>query len=373
MKKILIVLFTLILFSGCSKEKSEDNLRPVEIFKIENFEDYKTYSFPAITVPEKETNLSFKIPGPIVKINVDIGSFVQKGDVLALMDKRDFQVKLKTFESQSLAAKNFYEASVAVANNAKSQFARVEKLYKNKNIPKKSYEEAIAKRDSAISSSFAALSTYEASRQLVENAKNNIDDTSLKAPFSGYITKKFYDEGANLAPGLPLFSLTSDKNNKVRINVSDKIIDEIKNIKKATFTYNDKTYSLKLENASQIKGFGNIAYPITFKILDENTLPPSDIDGEVKLYFKTNNLKGFKIPINSIFEKNQKTSVWIYKDEQVSSREIKVLELIDEGFILVDGLNMGEQIVTKGIHQLSENEKVTVLKAFSKTNVGNIL
>ena len=83
-----------------------------------------------------ESILSFKVAGPIKKMNVEIGSFVKKGDIIAIMDTRDYEVQLKAFE-KSKVAKNAYEASKAVAEKLKSNLKRVETLYKEKAIPKK--------------------------------------------------------------------------------------------------------------------------------------------------------------------------------------------------------------------------------------------
>ena len=60
------------------------------------------------------------------------------------MDKRDYEVQLKAFENKSKVAKGAYESAKAVAENARKQYQRVETLYKEKAIPKKSYDEALA-------------------------------------------------------------------------------------------------------------------------------------------------------------------------------------------------------------------------------------
>lgn len=373
MKKILIVFFTSLTFIGCFNEDKKEVIRPVEIFQVTKNERDMVLTYPGITIPSKETNLAFKIPGPILKINVEIGSFVKKGDIIASMDKRDYLLNLKAFENKSIATKNFYEASLAIAKNSESQFQRVEKLYKNKALPKKIYEEALAKKKSTSSSSLAALANYQASKQAVENCKNHILDADLIAPFTGYITKKFIGEGGVAAPGVPVFSIASIDKSKIRINMSEKDLSDLDRLKSSTFIYKSTSYPISLETASKIKSFGNISYPLTFKIKDEAISLPSDVDGTVKLYLEKKDSFGTIIPIESVFEKNNTTNVWLYKDGIVILKEIKLIQPLNNNLILVSGLNQKDKIVTKGVHQLSNNEKVKVLKTFSKTNVGKVL
>lgn len=373
MKKMLIIFLMMTIFIGCFNKNKKEIVRPVEVFKIVGNENYIIHTYPANTIPSQKTNLSFKIPGPILRINVEVGSFVNKGDIIATMDKRDYLLNLKAFENKSLATKNFYEASLAIAKNTEFQFLRIEKLYKSKTIPKKTYDEVLAKKKSASSSSLAALANYEASKQAIESCKNHIIDSNLKAPFDGYITNKFLGEGAVVAPGIPVVSLSSSNKSKVRINLSENDLSNLSSLIKSIFIYNSQSYLLTIEAASKIKGFGNISYPITFITKDKNLSLPSNIDGTVKLYLKKNTPKGIAIPIESIFEKDNKINVWVYKNSIVDLKEINIIEPLNNNLVLVTGLKINDQIITKGIHQLSKNQKVKILKTFSKTNIGKML
>ncbi|MFA6877946.1 MAG: efflux RND transporter periplasmic adaptor subunit [Fusobacterium sp.] len=373
MKKLLGIFIITITFVACSSKNQKEVIRPVQVFKIIENENYIIRTYPANTIPANKTNLSFKISGPIEKINVEVGSFVNKDDILAKMDKRDYILNLKSFENKSLATKNVYEASLAISENTESQFLRIKKLYESKTIPKKIYEEALAQKKSASSSSLAALANYQASKQAVENCKNHIIDSNLKAPFSGYITNKFLGEGAVASPGIPVVALASNTDNKVRINLSEEDLNELSNLEKSIFIYNSKNYPLTIETASKIKGFGNISYPATFISKNKTLSLPSNVNGSVKLYIKKKNLNGTAIPIESIFDKDNKTNVWIYENGIVNLKEINVIEPLNSHLVLVNGLKINDQIITKGIHQLSKNEKVKILKTFSKTNIGEML
>lgn len=371
MKLRVLVLMLGVLLTGCKKEAPEI-IRPVETVLVSSLPEELVYEYPAIVIAENESMLSFKVAGPIEKLEVEVGSYVKKGDVIAKMDTRDYEVQLKAFQDKSKVAKNVYESAKAIATNAKKQYERVEILYKEKAIPKKSYDEALAGVKAATSGELAAFSQYQEALQGVENSKNQLKDTILIAPYDGYISKKFADEGNVVKGGIPVVTIASIGNKQVRINVSERDVKSIPE-GKGTFVYEDNLYNLKLAQVGKVKSIGKMTYPVTFNFEQGDPNLLVDTMGMVKLSYKTDDKKEVIIPVESIFEKDGKSKVWIYKDGQVTSRDIKMVSPYNNGKIIVEGVNLGDKIVTRGVHELSDGQKVNEVKAFSETNVGKVL
>ena len=113
--KLKIMIFILgVALLGCEKEVKEV-IRPVQTEVVSSLPQKLYLEYPAIVISENETLLSFRVAGAIEKMEVEIGSFVKKGDVIARMDKRDYEVQLKAFENKSKVAKGAYESAKAVA------------------------------------------------------------------------------------------------------------------------------------------------------------------------------------------------------------------------------------------------------------------
>lgn len=351
--KIILLMLISLIFISCGKKKKEI-IRPVELTKVVNIPNNLVYEYPGIVISENESPLSFMFGGKIVEMNVEIGSFVKKGDRIASVLKRDYEIH--------------FTAAKAVADNAVKQFNRVRTLYKAKAIPKKSYDKAVA--------------DVEVAKQAANFAKSQLEETVIVAPYDGYITKKYLGLGAMADPGVPVVSISSVGEKNIKISVSEEDVDNMQNLDRAEFLYNDKVYKLKLLDVSKSKGILNLAYPVTFKIENnksvkqENEKLLSDSSGIVKIYFKnTNHEKGNLIPVESILERDGKVSVWIYnKDNQnVNLKNIKIIKPYSDGKLIVDGLKVDEEIVTKGVHELIDNQKVHVVEPYSETNVGQML
>ncbi|MBQ3446654.1 MAG: biotin/lipoyl-binding protein, partial [Synergistaceae bacterium] len=81
----------------------------------------------------KRVDLSFRVSGPVRSINVDKGASVMKGQLLATLDPREYQTQLKQAQAQQAQAQAQYE-------NAKADFTRYENLYKQRVIPRSTYD-----------------------------------------------------------------------------------------------------------------------------------------------------------------------------------------------------------------------------------------
>lgn len=369
--KFLGFLITLTLISGCKKD-IEPIIRPVETFQATLIPKTLEYKYPGVVSPDKETNLSFRVAGSIDEFNVEIGSFVSEGTVIAKLDQRDYNLQLEAYKNKETMAKNGYEAAKAISENAKKQFNRVDILNKEKAIPKKKYDEVLASYKAAISKERAMLSQYEEAKKAVENCQNQLKDTYLIAPYDGYIHKKFADNGSVVGAGFPIVGISSLGKTKVKINISEKEIDKFLDIKEASFIHNNKKYPLKLSDVSRVKSTLNLTYPVIFNFEKEFDIPV-DSQGTVSVIFDSPEKTGIIIPVEAIFEKNNKPNVWIYKDGIVNSKNIEIVKPYLDGMIIVKNINLGDKIVTRGVHELSENQKVNLLEPFSKTNIGNVL
>lgn len=368
--KFLLAVF-MVMMLGCGKSK-EPIIRPVETIEAKLSSEEINSQYPAVVAPEKEALLSFRVAGPIEKFNVEIGSFVKLGETIAELDKRDYTLQLEAFKNKEKASKNAYEANKAVADNARKQFLRAETLYREKAMSKKSYDEALAYVKATKAKELATFSVYQEALQGRINCENQLKDTSLTAPYEGYIKKKLADVGSVVGAGLPIVSIASTGNHKIKINISENDLEKFEKIKEADFIYNDKTYPLKLEDVGKVKGATNTAYPVTFSFVSENNIP-IDSQGSVNISFLDDEKNGIIIPCEALFEKNGVSKVWIYNEGKVLSREIKIIRPYSDGTVIVTGVSSGEKIVIKGVHELSEEQKVNLLEPFSKTNVGEVL
>jgi multidrug efflux system membrane fusion protein len=130
-------------------------------------------TLPAVGAGEALSTVQIRgqVTGQLSQIHFAEGQDVKKGQLLFTIDPRPFETALA--QAQAVLARD-----TATANNAQSQRARSEDLYKRGLIPRDQYETASAGAE-------ALQATLQADRAAVDTAKLNLQYTHITAPISG--------------------------------------------------------------------------------------------------------------------------------------------------------------------------------------------
>lgn len=346
-------LSILFLFYGCKQERiQKEIIKTVKICTAIQYGDEKKVSFPGKVKAASEINVAFRISGPIAGINVTEGQFVQKGHILAEMDSRDYAIQ--------------FSATEAEYNQIKSEAERVIQLYELKSVAENDY-------DKAVSGLKQITAKYNAH-------KNALEDTKLKAPFDGYVQKRYFDTGETIGAGMPVFSMISADSPEVVINIPAAIYVQRSNFDSYSCYFElfpNKTYLLELISINP-KANMNQLHTIRFRLEKNKDLPAPPIGAStmVTILFKQEKTEMVSIPLTAMFEIDNESTVWVYdeKEQKVSARKIILHEIRTDGTIVIsNGLKAGEQVVSAGVHVLSNGEKVRLTPQVSPTNAGGLL
>ena len=207
--KFVAGIIILLSFIGCEK-KYEPVIRPVETKEAVFVPQSLVYEYPAVVTAEKEAPLAFRVSGPIKNMNVEVGSYVKEGDIIAEMDKRDYEVQQRAFHEKTIAAKNAYEAAKA----------RYQALVAQKQAALSQYAETSKKTTGAE----AAILRKEADLDL---AKLNLSYTVLTAPYNGYMGRRTLEPGQYVPAGQTISYLVRNKDKWITANYKETQIANI--------------------------------------------------------------------------------------------------------------------------------------------------
>lgn len=364
--KIRIALCVLcsILFLACGKEEKQEKIRAVKVEIIgQESRQEKILEYPGVLLSENETKLSFSVSGKIDKILVEEGSMVQKGEVLAILEKENYFLNAEGNLQK-------YLASQASADNAQAQFERVKTLYENNAIAKKDFDMAQAQYKAAIAAAKGNSATFA-------HAQKQLEDTELRAPYSGYISNKFMDNASVVSAGTPILSLSSGKVSKVTIQVASKELKAIEAGKNFVFFSDDeekKQYSLRLKHIGNAPNLSKMTYPVSFELVEgTGEEVRSGMTGVVRFSLTREAQKEIVIPMTALFEENG-SYVYLFEEGKVVKRKVEIGELQENGKVSIQkGLSLGERLIVAGISNLYEGQKVKLLSEESVSNVGKLL
>jgi RND family efflux transporter MFP subunit len=149
----------------------------------------------------RQAKIGARTPGRVEVINVEEGSRVQAGDVLAILEHADLEASLAAVEASLARAKAALDEQEIVIMQSQREFERSERLWKTKQIAESNYDDAKYKAQSALArrnSLVAEIALAEARRREAQQMKENM---FIRAPFNGTVISKDAEVGESILPG----------------------------------------------------------------------------------------------------------------------------------------------------------------------------
>ena len=283
--------------------------------------------------PNKETKLSAEIQGKINDVLVDIGTFVTKGQSLIQLDNSLLKLQLQSAEIQVEGLEADVKRFTVLANADAVQGVQLEK---------------------------AELGLESAKVQRA-TLHEQINKTTIKAPFNGVVTAKLTEEGAFAAPGVPLLQITDISVLKFTVNVSENDLSLFQ--LNQTFSINADAYANELLSgkATMIGSKANMgsSFPVQFIVNNTSDLRiKSGMFGKVSM--KSENQKSeIIIPASAIVGTSSQPQVYKVKDGKAVLNDIKIAQKIKNKTVVSKGLEDGDVIITNGFINLFNNANVT--------------
>lgn len=199
-----------------------------------------------------EVTVNAKLGGEITKLAVDEGAEVRKGDLLATIDRENFDIQLRQADANVQAASAQHRLAkrgprdedirLAKANLrfAESEFKRTDEMYRARGVTQRQYDDAATRLAVAtetydklkngtlpeeIEAAAARLHLAEAQRAQVEKY---IADTSVIAPVDGTVTRKSVEQGDHVLPNAQLFRISRLGTVNLMIYVSEVELARVK-------------------------------------------------------------------------------------------------------------------------------------------------
>ena len=310
----------------------------------------------------KRVDLSFRVSGPVRSIHVDKGASVRKGQLLATLDPRDYQTQLKQAQAQQNQAQAQYE-------NAKADFKRYENLYKQKVIPKSTYDTYKTQMNVAMSSLNAAKASTTAVR-------DSLRDTELRAPFDGVIVDRMVESFQDVTAKQTIFILQDISMLEIVFNVPENDVIWASKAASANSGSNpasvrakfdaipDRSFPLTMKEFVLQADRSTNTFPVTAVMPQQEgvmLLPGMNATVEVELSDDTEDgERVFTVPQTAVVTSGDQTYVWRCDDNVVKRVSVTQSTPHNNGFIEISSgqLRDGNVIVVAGAHLLHEGQRV---------------
>ena len=350
-KKSFFYITCLMLFLsaiGCGKKEEpveEEVVQPVKTI-IVNSKDALTTSYPAILSAANKVDLSFRVQGTLIELNVKEGDEIEKEQIIARIDPRDYELAVRQEQA------NY--------RKAESDFERYRELYENGVAPAIEFDQKKTARDVA--------------KSKLEQAELNLAYTYLKAPFKSRIGERFVENFQDVQAKQAVVSIHDISKIEVIIDLPENTVSSLQEENKGRFvaifsSIPGKEFDLEIKEFNINADRVTQTYRATFIMAQpEGAVLLPGMTATVKRYLsfsKDKSSNPYIVPFNAVVSnENEKPFVWVVdpNDITVSKRVVKLGTISGSGNVeIIEGLSDGERIVTAGVSKLYESQKIRLI------------
>ncbi len=343
--------------------QEKEVIRPVKTVTLNSNGNGGIWRYYGTLQGGKRVDLSFRVSGPIRTINVDKGASVRKGQLLATLDPRDYQNNLKQARSSQAQAKAQFE-------NAEANFKRYENLYKQKVVPRSTYDTYKTQMDVAKSALNAAMAS-------TATVRDSLKDTELRAPFDGVIVDRMVENFQDVMSKQTIFSLQDISMLEVVFNVPDNdviwasqatsspnnIPEKLVSIRARFDAIPNRVFPLQIKEVVLQANSSTNTFPVTAVMpqqKDVALLPGMTATVEVEVYDSEIENSIFIVPQTALVMKTDGIFVWKCENNIVNRVPVKSGVPRNNGSIEISSekLKNGDKIVVAGANLLREGQKV---------------
>lgn len=401
----LTIIILLLFFIGCGQKKGEvkdpnADAVHVEVAKVVQEDFQQLYPATGVVEPIKSAEVSPDANGKIVKLFVQEGIYVKKGQVLVQLD----DVSLSAQFDQAQAALKLAEANLEKARTgvrpqelevakqvvlqakvtyyaATTDLMRTENLYKSGIATKqeldganvrvkvaeaqyqtavenlKLAEEGVRKEDKQ-----AAEAGYEQAKATVAVVKDQLEKTKITSPLDGVVTKKFHEVGEIVSSGNPIFRVETVNPVKVVLKVPQEDAGQIKLGQLVTISLpTDGKVTGKVSLVSPAVEEQNRSFKIEVTVDNPTGIVRSGmfVSADILLATKKN---AMIIPRAAVQKSPDGKITFVYVVQTGTAKKTPItVDLIQgEQAIIAQGITPGADVVIRGAERLTDNTRVKI-------------
>lgn len=345
--KAFIFVSIFILLQGCTENKVvmvDEAPLVIQTFSIIKKQKNEVYEFPAVVSAVKNIELKFEIDGRIITTDLVKGKRVKKGQLLAQIDPRPFERKVKDrLVRHNLAAK---------------ELKRQQSLF-NKGVISQSIVDS-------------ADSLFETTLLDLNNAKQDLTYCQVFAPFDAFISNRYIENSSYIKAGDSIATLQDRSTIYFSFDVPERVMTT--NTGNNTFQasakligLNETKYAIHYVEHEATPDPITQTYNVTFAINDgqESKLIPGS-RAIVTVMNKLNNEQVTIVPMSAIVgDSKAGFNVWLVDENKatVSKKHVNIQGISGKFAIIRDGLLEGDKVVSAGISQMRAGLLVSEYKA----------
>lgn len=330
-----------------------------------------------ILVPEDRTAVIGPVnEGRIVKLYAGQGSKVRKGQKLAELESADIDQAEADYLKALADAENAKRSAAAEIKLAQQTYDRTKALYEKTVVPGKNLQSAehdleVAKATAENNAASTKATLTAARRHLLILGLNDaaIDALvkkpglaatfPLNSPIDGTVVERDATIGATVGTDANVFKIIDTSRVWIDANVFEKDLPRVRNgqgVKVTTTAFPGTTFSGRVIFINSVVDPESRTVKVRTEVPNPDGRLKPDMFANVEIITDVNS-QGVSVPQSALLEDNGKTVVFVAEGNAYKQRQVQVGIKSGDRVEIIDGLNAGDRVVTKGNYLLLQQSK----------------
>jgi RND family efflux transporter MFP subunit len=327
-------------------------------------------------VARRQATVSSKIAGKVLEVLIEEGMTVEKGQVVAMLDDSTQRAQLALAEAQLGSAQAALAETRALLTQAELDLDRTEELAARQLASDSELDAARANAETLIARLASGQENVVVARRGVDVAKDQLDNTIIRAPFGGVVVTKNAQPGEMISPisagggftRTGICTIVDMTSLEIEVDVNEAYIQRVsagQGVNAILDAYPDWQIPAEViaivPTADRQKA--TVRVRIGFRERDERVLR----DMGVKVAFLESEERGqatqqatIYIARDGLRSDTDGSFVWILRDEAVQRRAVTPGPNSARGLQIMTGLSAGDRIVTSSEKELTPGQRVKI-------------
>jgi RND family efflux transporter MFP subunit len=329
-------------------------------------------------------SVSAKLPGRIASLTVDGGSEVRRGQVIARLENADYAAAAAEASANLASARAELAEAVTDRDQLARESRRVNQIHSEhpELMSAQDAEAARSRADQAsarVNSAQAKVAAADAARRFAEAT---LENTYIRAPFSGTVLRKEAEVGEVVAPSVgggltrgAVVTMADLKSLEVEVDVNEAYIARVTRRQPARITldaYPDTSFRGEVRQVVPTADRQRATVQVKVSILDRDPRILPEMGARVD--FLASDSAGdssgtaagttapaanrFRLPAAAVRDAGGRTVVWLVRDGRLTAREVQAGPVSGGFREITRGLNGGERVVIGGTENPTEGMRV---------------
>ncbi len=328
-------------------------------------------------VARRQATVASKITARMVELDIEEGDHVKAGQVIAKLDDTNIRAAFNQSNAQLAYAKaSLAETQVNLAN-ALRDYERQKKLMQGHFVSQSAVDNAQTTYDGLQAQLATQRSNVEVVSEGLKVAQRNMDDTIVRAPFSGIVTVKAAQPGEMVSPvsagggftRTGIGTIVDMDSLEFQVDVNENFINRVRPEQKANAKLNaypdweiPAHVIAVIPTADRSKGTVTVRVGMDQK--DSRVLPEMGVRvsflAETPEATDSQSIKGVSIPNNAVQASGQTGVVYILRGDILERRAVRLGAGSGNNATVLSGLSAGDRLAIGDFNQLKDGAKVSV-------------